>query len=174
MPPAHLVSVNHRLLTSLNVAQLQQLYKPSAFEVDAPVYIYAGKQSHDHHQDGRGQASSGASTALRDEKLVKIVLSLMEENVWRQKFLAGLDVKEKRRQMMEDNFAKRAAQSRVGLSDEDGLSGSSQDGLSHMMKREASPNPIIDHFDLDHRVLLEQHGGGANVPNWRPPNYQTV
>lgn len=103
------MAANHRLLTNLNVAQLQQLYKQSAFEVDAKVYIYNGKRS------------------LCDETLVKIVLSLMEEQVWRQKFQAGLDVKEKRRQMMEENFAKRTAQhgSHVGLSEEDALSASS-------------------------------------------------
>ncbi len=31
----------------------------------------------------------------------------MEENVWRQKFQAGRDVKEKRRLMMEESYAKR-------------------------------------------------------------------
>ena len=84
MPPPHLVSANHRLLTSLSVAQLQQLYKPSAFDVDAPVFIFNGKPS--HGDDAWSQGSRGPSAALCDEKLVKIVLSLMEENVWRQKF----------------------------------------------------------------------------------------
>jgi hypothetical protein len=183
MPPPHLVSTNHRLLTNLNVAQLQQLYKPSAFEVDAPVYIFNGK--HGHGDDALSHGSRGPAAVLDDEKLVKIVLSLMEETVWRQKFQAGLDVKEKRRQMMEETFAKRTAQygSHVGLSDEDALSGSSQDGLSHMMKHGAtSSHPIVDPYDLDPRdpqvqqlMLLEQAGGGFNPPmglNWHPKQYQ--
>ena len=76
--------------------------------------------------------SKSAELAVFDERLVKIVLSLMEENVWRQKFLAGLDIKERRRQMLEENFAKRLAlqTSHGRLHDEDGLSGSSQDDLS--------------------------------------------
>ena len=58
---------------------------------------------------------------------------------------------------MEENFAKRAAQhgSHVGLSDEEGLSASSQDHLSHILKhREASPNLIMDQFDVEHRDQL--------------------
>lgn len=100
MPPPDLVSANHRLLTSLSVTQLQKMYKQSAFDVDAPVFIYNGKHAQgrdDRQQDTSAQGGRGPSAALDDEKLVKIVLSLMEENVWRQKFLAGLDVKEKRR-----------------------------------------------------------------------------
>lgn len=52
--------------------------------------------------------------------------------MWRQKFQAGLDVKEKRRQMMEENFAKRTGPygSHTGLSEEEGLDDSSQDHLS--------------------------------------------
>lgn len=88
---------------------------------------------------------------------------------------------------MEENFAKRTAQhgSHVGLSDEDGLSGSSQEQLSHMLKhRDASPDLMMDQYDLDHsdpqvkRLLhLEKRGGGGNVPagpNWHPNPYQTV
>jgi len=36
----------HRTLTSLNASQLQKIYRQTAFDVDAPVYIYAGKPSH--------------------------------------------------------------------------------------------------------------------------------
>lgn len=43
MPPAHLMSSNHKLLTHLSAEQLQNIYKGSAFDVDAPVYIFAGK-----------------------------------------------------------------------------------------------------------------------------------
>ena len=46
--------------------------------------------------------SKSAELAVFDERLVKIVLSLMEENVWRQKILAMEDVKEKRRQVMDE------------------------------------------------------------------------
>ena len=56
----------------------------------------------------------------------------MEENVWRQKFQAGLDIKERRRQMMEENLAKRLAlqTSHGRFQDEEGLSQSSQDNIS--------------------------------------------
>jgi hypothetical protein len=176
MPPAHLVTTNQKYLTNLTVPQLQDLYKPSAFDQDAQVYIYAGKGAVRGEFDkdeksgsvGRGMMSSN----LTHERLVKIVLGLMEENVWRQKFLAGLDIKERRRQMLEENFAKRLAlqTSHGRLHDEDGLSGSSQDDLSQMMRgRDASPNLPPEQSEIDDpQAKPDKQAHEASIPNWYP------
>jgi hypothetical protein len=58
MPPPHLVSGNHRLLTSLSATQLQEMYKQAAFDVDAPVYIYNGKRHHSSSEPNQGDAAS--------------------------------------------------------------------------------------------------------------------
>ena len=64
--------------------------------------------------------SKSAELAVFDERLVKIVLSLMEENVWRQKILAMEDVKEKRRQVMDEFGVKPNLQeSLIGFTEED-------------------------------------------------------
>ena len=112
------------------------------------------------------------SSNLTHERLVKIVLGLMEENVWRQKFLAGLDIKERRRQMLEENFAKRLAlqTSHGRLHDEDGLSGSSQDDLSQMMRgRDASPNLPPEQSEIDDpQAKPDKQVHEASIPNWYP------
>lgn len=117
---------------------------------------------------GRGMMSSN----LTHERLVKIVLGLMEENVWRQKFLAGLDIKERRRQMLEENFAKRLAlqTSHGRLNDEDGLSGSSQDDLSQMMRgRDTSPHLPPEQSEIDDpQAKPDKQAHEASVPNWYP------
>lgn len=73
---------------------------------------------------------------MNHEMLVKIVMGLMEENVWRQKFQAGLDVKEKRRLMMEENLAKRmllqTSHGRLGDADAYTTQQSSQENFSNV------------------------------------------
>ena len=58
MPPKAIMTSNSKILTHLTSEQLQQLYKPTAFEMDAPVYIFMGKGTSSQGAQGTSQQLS--------------------------------------------------------------------------------------------------------------------
>lgn len=74
----------------------------------------------------------------------------MEENVWRQKFLACQDVKEKRRQVL-DEFGNKTNMhgSHLGYTEEDERE--SELCADYQERQNTSPSNVIDYLDMDSR-----------------------